>query len=284
MNASNQSQAERVAEIAANLVEADRGAGASLGEFVFKRDDGGRYIGDFHHARLSSIFQPILSADGGRVLGHTARVRCDTAKGPGVSPWGVFSAIANDAALVRLDRLCRALHLLNYFGRAQSEWLLWLRVETRLLTSVKQEHGKIFGRVIEQYFDIPTSRVVIELPVEAVQPETLTVGLANYRANGYRTAISHHPRLAADVFKIADFVRIGAIQNRSILAQSIGRAHAGGAAVVVKKVESEMLRAAAVGAGADGLQGFLIGAPAFELTDRAGGVHLERTWNVPTAA
>jgi EAL domain-containing protein (putative c-di-GMP-specific phosphodiesterase class I) len=281
MGVFDQLQADRIVEIVAELVAADHGEGASLGDFNLRRDENGRLIGDFHHARLSSVFQPVLSTDGGRVLGHTARVRCETSQGSGISPWGVFSMIASDTALVRLDRLCRALHLLNYFDHASTEWLLWLRVETRLLVSVKQDHGKVFGHVMEHYCGIPTSRVVIELPPEATErPEALAVALANYRARGYRTAVNHHARLATDVLKFADFVHIGTTVDRAALAQTIAQAHTSGASAIVKKVESEPLRTTAVNAGADGLQGFLFGAPAFDLATHAS----VRAWNAQTVA
>ena len=66
-----------------------------------------------------------------------------------MSPWGIFSMIAGDSALVGLDRLCRTLHLLNYFGKAPRDLRLLLRVEPRLLSSIKQNHGRVFGELLD---------------------------------------------------------------------------------------------------------------------------------------
>lgn len=253
---------DQVVRIVAELVAADHGEGASLGSFDVRRDESGRLIGDFYHARLSSVFQPVVAADG-RVTGHTARVRCDTQHGPGISPWGVFSMIASDPALVRLDRLCRALHLLNYFEQARPDWLLWLRVETRLLASVKQDHGKVFGQVIEHYCGVPTSRVVIELPADvAAQPGLPAAALANYRGRGYRTAVNQAEGLPPDVLRFADFVRIPATTDQDILARNVSRAHSAGSTAVVKQVDTEILRGTALRAGVPLLQGYLLGRPA----------------------
>lgn len=256
---------DQIVQIVAGLVAADHGEGAGLGSFDVRRDETGRLIGDFYHARLSSVFQPVVAADG-RITGHTARVRCDARQGPGISPWGVFSMIASEPALVRLDRLCRALHLLNYFERAQADWLLWLRVETRLLMSVKQDHGRVFGQVIEHYCGVPTSRVVIELAADVAAHAGLpAAALANYRGRGYRTAVNLAEGLAPDVLRFADFVRIPATGDHGILARNVGHAHSAGGTAVVKQIDTEMLRGAALRAGTPLLQGYLLGRPAAQV-------------------
>ena len=117
----------RIATILAGLAAADTRADAELGEFHLRQDQRGHVIGDFYKCRLGSVFQPLFSATGRRVVGHVARERCD---GWGTTPyraWDIFSMIAGDSALVRLDRLCRTLHVLNYFSRVRSDLKLFLR-------------------------------------------------------------------------------------------------------------------------------------------------------------
>ena len=67
--------------------------------------------------------------------------------------------------LVKLDRLCRTVHALNYFRAASGQANLFVTVQPRLLESVKDDHGEAFAKVLD-LIGIPTSRVVIEIPAD----------------------------------------------------------------------------------------------------------------------
>jgi hypothetical protein len=71
--------------------------------------------GQFYGARLSSVFQRVVTADG-REIGHQGLVRSRSADDATLSPWRLFADTATDDELVQLDRLARTLHALNYFG------------------------------------------------------------------------------------------------------------------------------------------------------------------------
>src|SRR5690606_19665452 len=105
-----------------------------------------------------------------------------------------FALAAEDPLLVRLDRLCRTVHALNYFDRAPEENLLHLTVQARLLESVKDGHGRAFERVLD-LIGVETSRVVIDIPPAVNRdPRLFRHVTANYRSRGYRISCNHGGR------------------------------------------------------------------------------------------
>jgi EAL domain-containing protein (putative c-di-GMP-specific phosphodiesterase class I) len=229
-------------------------------------------IGDFYKCRLSSVYQPVCAASGREVLAHEARVRCDGWGDDSVSPWGIFSMIAGDSALVRLDRLCRTLHLLNYFARAKSDHQLFLCVEPRLLASVKRGHGRVFGEIL-RLCGVTPSRVVIEIPGEATEDRALVERAGeSYRAHGYGLAITYSNNSDANVLEAVkpDFLRIDCklIAANPAIEQIVGRVHGWGGRAVAIKIDAARDLVVATRAGFDLLQGFLVGRPDFDLGER----------------
>ncbi|MEI7682647.1 MAG: EAL domain-containing protein, partial [Betaproteobacteria bacterium] len=266
------SREAQIPAILGRLAAEDAAAVDALGEFRLRQDERGRVIGDFFKCRLSSVFQPVFAASGREVIAHEARVRCDGWGDDSVSPWGIFSMIAGDGALVRLDRLCRSLHVLNYAGRAEPAQLLFLRVEPRLLNSVKHDHGRVFAEVLRQC-GVSPSRVVIEIPGEATEDRALVERASeNYLARGYRLAITWSP--AADAAALEsikpEFLRIDSrlLPAPGDLDPLVGRVHAWGGRAIAIKIDAARDLVLATRAGIDLLQGFLLGRPDFELDAR----------------
>jgi EAL domain-containing protein (putative c-di-GMP-specific phosphodiesterase class I) len=258
----------RIPAILAGLAAADTAAVGELGQFQLRQDPRGRVIGDFYECRLSSVFQPVFGADGLSVIGHDARIRCDGGGENSLSPWGIFSMIANDAALVRLDRLCRSVHILNYFSYAQAGHALFLRVEPRLLKSVKRDHGRIFGEVLE-HCGIATSKVVIVIPREAAADGDLLARVtANYRSRGYRLAVAsslHHDIASLERLQ-PDYLQMDVSQfsSEQELKPFIDHVHAWGGRALVTRIEAARELVVALQAGADSMQGYFWGRPDFE--------------------
>ena len=263
-----------IPEILDRLAQEDAAAVEALGEFRLRQDDFGRVIGDFYKCRLSSVFQPVFAASGREVVAHEARVRSDGWGDDAVSPWGIFSMIAGDSALVRLDRLCRTLHILNYFGRASASQFLSLRVEPRLLTSVKHDHGRVFGEIL-RLCGVGPSRVVIEIPGEATEDRELVERASeNYRARGYRVAISHAPSTDPNVLESIrpELLRIDCrlLSADGALDRLVERVHGWGGRAIAIKIDTARDLVVATRAGVDLLPGFLLGRPDFQLAARQG--------------
>lgn len=157
----------------------------------------GTAIGRFLRTDLSSVFQPIIDSRSGRVVGHEAFVRAHGGGERDLAPWNLFSMVANDEALIALDRLCRALHAINFLRHPEIPGRLFLNVHGRLLAAVCEDHGHVF-RVALDRLGLPASRVVIETPEAAnLDRKLLALVLSNYRLNGFL--------VAASTLGIADF-------------------------------------------------------------------------------
>jgi EAL domain-containing protein (putative c-di-GMP-specific phosphodiesterase class I) len=225
------------------------------------RTEEGQAAGLFYGARLASVFQPVIGA-GGAQIGHSAYVRCHGDGAMELSPWQLFARAADDEGLVRLDRLCRTVHALNYFRVAAPAEQLFLAVEARLLVSVPDEHGRAFERVLTG-LDVPTSRVTIVLP-ESVNdyPALMSPVIANYRYRGFRVAATYRggdPQLLERLASYRpDFIKL----RGTAPADELRVARAAGALTLHTQLETAEQIASARDAGADLLQGYALGRPA----------------------
>lgn len=152
----------------------------------------GTAIGRFLRTDLSSVFQPIFQGGGGqaRLVGHEAFVRAHGGGARDLTPWSLFSLVANDATLVALDRLCRAVHAINFLRSPDVPGRLFLNVHGRLLAAVSEDHGHVFRAALDT-LGLAPDRVVIETPETAnADRKLLALVLSNYRLNGFRVAAS----------------------------------------------------------------------------------------------
>ncbi|WON74871.1 EAL domain-containing protein [Nitrosospira sp. Is2] len=223
-------------------------------------------VAHFADSRLSSVFQPVVSS-ALQVIGHAAFIRCEPDNKNIVSPWDIFSLATEDSALVRLDRLCRTVHALNYFGAASGPGNLFVSVQPRLLESVKDDHGNAFAKVLD-LIGIPASRVVIEIPGEVNRNwKLLAHVIGNYRSRGYRIAANHSGTgnnwmaelgsLYPDIVRLEAWTLAGCYGTKALL-DSI---HHFGASVLVHEIETVQHKDTALQEGADLLQGRALGMP-----------------------
>ena len=258
-------------------------------DYPLQRAADGRVVGHFFHCRLSSVFQPVIDVSGRRVVGHAAYVRSHANEDAALSPWGIFALAADDPVLVRLDRLCRTLHALNYFSAVPESQSLFVAVQPRLLESVKDGHGRAFEKVLD-LIGVETSRVVIEIPAEVNRDwRLLKHVIVNYRSRGYRVALNHGGENDGWMAELGslypDFVRLeaGQLKKRAGITALVDAIHRFGATLLVRDIETEQDRSAAVRAGADLLQGRFLGEPtrAIESLSRRAreqGSHPEWAW------
>lgn len=226
----------------------------------------GRVAGRFLRSSLSSVFQPLIHLDSGREIGHEAFIRSFDDTGGDLSPWNLFANAASDEALIELDRLCRTLHVLNYFGRAGDDASLFLNVHGRLMLAVGEDHGSAFGRVLSA-LDIERRRIVIESP-EAMSSDLslLAYVLLNYRYNGYRVGVNlaRGEQIGELVRHVRpDFVKLDGGRDDTL--RDIGR-HADlcarhGIQLIVKRVGQDGLAPRLREAGVALAQGHALGRP-----------------------
>ena len=238
-------------------------------DYPVQRSEDGWVIGHFFHSWLSSVFQPVFGLSAHRIAGHAAYIRSTTEGKSVLSPWKAFALTEGDALLVRFDRLCRVIHALNYFSNT-SQGDLFVKVQPRLLESVKDDHGRAFERILH-IIGVETSRVVIEIPTEVNRDSRLLKHvISNYRSRGYRIAINHSVTTEDWIAELASLyplfphiVRLeaSALERRYGTESLVDAVHHFGASVLVHDIETAQQKRIAVESGADLLQGRALGLP-----------------------
>lgn len=244
--------------------------------------EGSEVISKFIGVRLQSAFQPIVDTGKENApIGYEALLR--PAIGPeALTPQFAFDFADKQGRLVKLDRVARTLHMLNYLQLPESHrGLLFLNVHPKLLATVNA-HGKVFERVLHNH-SVPTHQVVIEIQESAVEIDKhLTEAVSNYRDRSYRLAIDgfggKHTTLDRLWRLSPDFVKLdrGIIRDaetspkvRNVLAKLIDIIHALGAEAIVQGIENANQFRIAQDVGAALLQGHHTGRPA-SLSDWTG--------------
>lgn len=240
-------------------------------DYTVTRTENGFIVGHFFNCWLSSVFQPVFDVKTHSVIGHAAYIRSVMNEENPLSPWKVLSFGEGDAPLVRFDRLCRAVHALNYFSGSSHDGNLFVTVQPRLLESVKDDHGRAFKRILD-IIGAETSRVVIEIPAEVNRNwKLLKHVISNYRSHGYRIAINYNDAGEDWVAELAslyplypDMVRLeaSALQRLGDAGPLVEAIHHFGAQVLFREIETARQLTGAVRAGADLLQGRFLGIPA----------------------
>lgn len=229
-------------------------------------------VGHFAGARLASVFQPVLSRDG-RTIGFEALVRAQRSDGQALTPPQLFAPVSDEADLVHLDRLCRALHVRNFVRSAEADSLLFLNVHP--VVSIRGRHyGNFFAEFLAQV-GLPPERVVIEILENSVLDDRqLAESISFYRERGCRVAI--------DDFGVghSNFGRIWQIKphlvklDRSTLAYArtddavrrmlpglVELLHEAGCSVLMEGIEDAFGAELAGECGVDLVQGYYYGRP-----------------------
>ncbi|MET0217723.1 MAG: EAL domain-containing protein [Burkholderiales bacterium] len=252
-----------------NLVEeyvAELPRSAAAARPLFRSDDG-QVAAQFFNCRLASAFQPIVDVARGVVVGHHGLLRILGSGDAPLAPWNLFALAVSDAMLRQLDRLCRTIHVLNYFPHASVGHLLVLNVEQRLLASVPDDHGKVFEGILAE-FGLTPKQVVIDFPRSVLaDPWLLENASRNYRSRGYRVAVPTNSwdestlRLLEGV--PTDIVKVDVVPGmagRRLRGFATGLREQG-ILLLARRVESSELLDIVSEAGVDLVQGFRVGQP-----------------------
>lgn len=240
----------------------------SATDYSLNRAENGWISGHFYHCELTSVFQPVFSMTQSKTIGHAAYIRSKANGEVALWPWQVFSLASKDEQLIDLDRLCRAIHALNYyFNNASKSDKLFVDVHPRLLESVKDDHGRAFENFLD-LIGMKTSRVVIEIPgIVNRNWKLLQHVITNYRSRGYQIAADYNGTRRDWMVELGslypDIVRIAADEliRHEAIAPLMDTIHSFGASLLVKDIETSGQLAAAIRAGANYLQGNLLSEP-----------------------
>lgn len=228
----------------------------------------------FSGLQLSSEFQPIFDIGKSEgLLGYEAFLRPSTGI-ESVSPQFAFMAADSQNRLVKLDRVARTLHMLNYLNLPNDRELLFLNVHPKLLVSVTT-HGKVFEHILHIH-SVPTTQVVIEIMENAVEADKqLIEAVENYRDRGFKIAIDDfgckHSNLNRLWKLTPNYVKldVGIIKQaetdnkvRRVLPKLIEIVQALGAQAIIEGIENAVQLDIALDAGARLLQGYHLARPA----------------------
>ena len=254
-----------------------------LSDFGLEVNDIGEYTSQFVGVRLNSAFQPIYNVSSADLQGYEALLRpILIASAQETKPEFAFSYAQASNNLIKLDRISRALHLLNYKQIFQEKGLLFLNVHPSLLINVN-EHGKVFERILHAN-SVPTDRVVIELrDFVTPDPEDSLLGyerklgnaIDNYHDRGYQIAIDNFGNqhsLVSRLWKLnPDFIKLDqalirqAEENPKLAKTLLGLVKIIkdiGAEPIITGIETQVQLDIALQTGANLIQGYLLGEPA----------------------
>jgi EAL domain-containing protein (putative c-di-GMP-specific phosphodiesterase class I) len=244
-----------------------------LDDYGLEEQQSGEFTSTFLGVQLNSAFQPIYDSEAGELFGHEALLRPSLGGTQAISPEFAFSFAEQSGRLVKFDRVCRTLHVLNFRQIYAETGLLFLNVHPQLLISVNA-HGKVFERILHTH-SVPTDRVVIEIPESLVdQDKQLVEAVENYRERGYKIAIDDFGRKHSNLDRLwklsPEFVKLdlSIIQEaernprvRRILPRLVDIIRDLGAQPVIEGIETQTQLDMAIEAGSTLLQGYFLGRP-----------------------
>jgi EAL domain-containing protein (putative c-di-GMP-specific phosphodiesterase class I) len=239
--------------------------------------------GSFGGYDLVTALQPVFSVSHKRMVGREALVRGKDLAGRWVDPAGLFSSEEDQSSTIKLDRLCRYVHILNYMAtREETNWL-FLNVSPQVVVSGKR-YGSFFGDLLDRV-GFPPHRVVIEIIEHPIPDPDLLLDTVNYYKDmGCLIAI--------DDFGVghSNFERIWALSphivklDRSIIARAsrinkirrmlpgiVSLLHQSGVLVLIEGIEKEDQAVMALESNADFVQGFFFAKPVIPLNGGSGG-------------
>jgi EAL domain-containing protein (putative c-di-GMP-specific phosphodiesterase class I) len=252
----------------------------AIGRFVSMGEK--RSHGSFHEYDLVTALQPVFSLAHKRMVGREALVRVKNPLGQWVDPANLFASEEDQGSTIKLDRLCRYIHILNYMATQEETNWLFLNVSPQVVVSGKR-YGSFFGDLLN-CLGFPPHRVVIEIIEHPIpDPDLLSETVNYYKAMGCLIAI--------DDFGVghSNFERIWALSpqivklDRSIIARAskvntirrmlpgiVSLLHQSGVLVLIEGIETEDQAMMAMESNADFVQGFFFAKPVIPLNGGQG--------------
>lgn len=237
---------------------------------------GGAEGDEFAGNRLTSHFQPIYSLAHRQPVGYEGLIRAVDAQGRALAPAELFARAPHGAPRIRLDRLCRELHVRNFRRGGRAGNWLFLNVDPYVATEGRR-HGSFFARMLAA-LDMAPQRVAVELIESPVDDEQrLAAALDYYRELGCLLVIDDFGAGFSNFDRIwrlrPDIVKIDREMTRRVTHEPLARRmffgivqllHEAGALVCVEGIETRAEALCAIDADADLVQGYFFARPAAE--------------------
>lgn len=222
-------------------------------------------VAGFYGMRLESRFEPLLDRSG-QTLGHLALLHAFSPSGQAVSSRAPYAVALDADSVVHLDRLIRALHVLNATALEQAG-LLWLEVHPWHIARVPGDHGAVFEGIVRACGRSPREVVLEIAETAALDTGHLAGAIARFQERGFGIAL--HQRgpdgeelerllaLGPDIVKLGQQHLLAADASADAaraLADSIRYIQARGARAFLSGVTTEHQAQIACWVNADGYQ------------------------------
>ena len=168
----------------------------------------GRVSGSYKDLKLNTAFQPIFSLPHKRAIGFDASLRGTDSQGKPVSAETLFSRLEDYAETSLLDLLCITIHVHNFAAGWKSPGLLFVNLhpDVFLASDLTSE----FLAKLCSHFQVPGSRLVIDIPGAVLRDERLSARLDQYRQLGCLISIDDFGVDNSDLDTIWDTMRFHA--------------------------------------------------------------------------
>ncbi len=230
------------------------------------------YVGAFKNLTIQSHFQPIYSFSLERIVGYEGLLRANSHAG-NVPPLTAFSQCLNKAETIQLDRLSRALHLLNFkciqqrnhwiFINLRGEEIIDANMDPTMLIAVLKKHG------------YRPEQIVLEILEDvAIESALLTKFVTNYQRKGFMIAIDDFGagysnfdriwKLHPNIVKLDRSMISNAVKQskaRRIFTRLVSLLRETESLVLIEGVETQDEALLALDSGADMVQGFYFSKP-----------------------
>lgn len=147
----------------------------------------GRFVGHFSGYQLHSHYQPIISLTHQRTVGYEALMR-PFSSGEPESPLALFAKCRTPFQVSHLDRISRALHLMNFQIQVNTGGWLFLNIRGE---EIRQSNMDAIGiRQALSEFGFRPEQIVLEILEDAVHDEMLLAEFVQeFRNAGFLVAI-----------------------------------------------------------------------------------------------
>lgn len=238
-----------------------------------------RYQGSFAGHTLQSHYQPIISLTHQRVVGYEALMRPYKEEQP-CSPLDLFAQCKNNLAITRLDRLSRALHLLNFkMLETDGRWL-FLNIRGEEIRKSNMDAQQVKQTLALHGFK--PQQIVLEILEDAVHDEMLLAEFVQeFRNTGFLVAIDDFGtgqsnfdriwKINPNIVKLDRSMIRNAQQQpraRRIFPRLVSLLRETEALVLIEGIENEEEALLAMDTEADMVQGYFFARPSLTGADR----------------
>jgi len=147
----------------------------------------GRFVGQFSGYTLASHYQPIISLTHQRTVGYEALMR-PYLNNEAESPLALFARCRSAAQISHLDRISRALHLMNFRLIDSKQGWLFLNIRGEEIRQSNMDASSIRKTLAD--FGFAPEQIVLEILEDAVHDEMLLAEFVQeFRNAGFLVAI-----------------------------------------------------------------------------------------------